>query len=67
MKMRYDSEVDALYIGILDEKTFESEEVSEGIVVDYTEDGRVVGIEVLNASKQPIEFSNINKLVEAVA
>jgi len=67
MKMRYDSEVDALYIRILDEKTFESEETSEGVVVDYTEDNRVIGIEVLNASKRLIEFSNINKLVEAVA
>ena len=67
MKMRYDSEVDALYIRILDEKAFESEEVSEGIVVDYTKDNKVIGVEVLNASKRLIEFSNIDKLVEAVA
>ena len=67
MKMRYDSEVDALYIRILDEKAFESEEVSEDIVVDYTKDNKVIGVEVLNASKRLIEFSNIDKLVEAVA
>jgi len=66
MKMRYDPEVDALYIRILDEKAFESEEASEGIIIDYTKDNRVIGVEVLNASNRLIEFSNIEKLVEAV-
>ena len=65
--MRYDPEVDVLYIRILNEKAFESEEVSEDIIVDYTEDNKVIGLEVLNASKRLIEFSNIDKLVEAVA
>jgi len=67
MKMRYDPEVDVLYISILNEKAFESEEMSEDIIADYTEDNKVIGIEVLNASKRLIEFSNIEKLVEAVA
>ena len=56
-----------MYIRILNEKAFESEEVSEDIIVDYTEDNKVIGLEVLNASKRLIEFSNIDKLVEAVA
>ncbi len=67
MKMRYDPEVDALYISILDEKAIESEEVSTGIIVDYAKNNKVIGIEVLNASKHLIEFSNIEKLARAVA
>lgn len=67
MRMRYDPEVDALYISILNEKTFESEEVSDGIIVDYAEDNRVIGVEVLNASKHMVEFSNIEELIKAVA
>ncbi len=31
------------------EPVLESEEVSEGIMLDYDRDGRIVGLEVLNA------------------
>ena len=30
----------------------DSEEVADGIVVDYDEEGRIVGIEILDASKR---------------
>jgi len=47
----YDPEADAAYIPLSDAKPYEAEEVAPGVILDYTEDGRVVGIEILHASK----------------
>ena len=52
MKLKYDKEVDVLYVSLLDERVFESDEEKQGIILDYSAEGRVVGIEILNASKQ---------------
>ncbi len=51
VKMSHDPEADAVYITLSDETPFEAAEVSPGVVLDFTEDGRVIGIEVLSASK----------------
>lgn len=45
----YDPESDAAYIRFSSGKVEESQEVSAGIVLDYDEDGRIVGMEVLDA------------------
>ena len=47
----YDPEADAAYIPLSDAKPSEAEEVAPGVVLDYIEDGRVVGIGILHASK----------------
>ena len=51
MKLKIDRENDALYFR-LDESTeiIESEEVEPGIILDFDEQGRVVGIEMLYLS-----------------
>ncbi|GIV78012.1 MAG: hypothetical protein KatS3mg050_2406 [Litorilinea sp.] len=51
MKITYDSEVDALYIQFL-ETTVTTEHVAEGIAMDYDPEGRLAGIEILDASKR---------------
>jgi uncharacterized protein YuzE len=45
----YDAEANAAYIRFSPEKVQESEEVSAGIVLDYDAEGRIVGMEVLDA------------------
>lgn len=50
MKVKYDKEVDILYIKFNDKQINESDEDKPGIILDYAEDGSVVGIEILNAS-----------------
>lgn len=50
MKVKYDREVDILYIKFNDKQINESDEDKPGIILDYAEDGSVVGIEILNAS-----------------
>jgi uncharacterized protein YuzE len=52
MKVRYDKELDILCVSLSDEVVFESDEEKKGLILDYSSDGRVVGIELLNASKQ---------------
>ena len=47
MKITYDQKVDSLYFGLTDSKVFESEEVDPGIIYDYDEKDKVIGIEVL--------------------
>ena len=52
MKVYYDDEVDALYIKLGEEDPEGVVEISEGVNVDTTSDKRIVGIEILNASKK---------------
>lgn len=51
MKITYDREVDALYIRFL-ETTVTTKHVAEGIAVDYAADGRIAGIEILDACRR---------------
>jgi uncharacterized protein YuzE len=51
MMISYDSEVDALYIRFI-ETTVTTKHVADGIAVDYVADGRIAGIEVLDARKR---------------
>ena len=50
MKLKYDKETDILYIRLNDLKIVESDE-KNGVIIDYSEKGEVVAIEVLAASK----------------
>jgi uncharacterized protein YuzE len=52
MKLKVDHEADALYLSLSEEPASESEEVSPGIIVDFDEKGRAVGIEMLHLSKR---------------
>ncbi|MBI5749000.1 MAG: DUF2283 domain-containing protein [Nitrospinae bacterium] len=51
MRITYDSEVDALYIRFI-ETTVTTNHVAEGIAVDYDAEGRIAGIEILDALKR---------------
>ena len=52
MKIEYDSKNDLMNIEFLPgEKISESQEIT-GIIVDYAEDGRIVSLEILDASKR---------------
>jgi len=52
MKIKYDKEVDVLYITLSDEQIKESDEHKPGIILDYDANGNMVGIEILDASKK---------------
>ena len=50
MKVKYDKEVDILYIKLSDLPIKESDEDKPGVILDYAADGSIVGLEILNAS-----------------
>lgn len=51
MKVKYDKDVDILYILLSENKIAESDEEKPGIILDYDKSGSIVGIEILDASK----------------
>ncbi len=52
MKLNYYPETDSLYINLSEQPSVESQEISEGILLDYDADGRLVGIDIDNASNK---------------
>ncbi len=50
--MRVDHGADAVYLNLTDRPIKDSAEVADGIVVDYDNEGRIVGVEILGASKR---------------
>lgn len=52
MKVRYDRKVDAAYIGLSSKKPSGGVELEKGVILHLTEDGKIVGIEILSASKR---------------
>jgi len=52
MKVYYDDEVDALYLRLGDETPEGVIEISDGVNLDTTSEDKIVGIEILNASKK---------------
>jgi uncharacterized protein YuzE len=52
MRFHYDKKSDVLYLRFNESRYRESDEVAEGIILDYDRAGRLVGMEVLDASKK---------------
>ena len=55
MKTTYDPQADALYVRFAEAAVVESEEVSDGVVLDFDAEGRIVAIEVLDARRHLAE------------
>ncbi|MBC8205417.1 DUF2283 domain-containing protein [bacterium] len=49
MKIEYDHQVDALYIRIKEEFVHRTLELDEGVNLDFDENNRLIGIEILDA------------------
>jgi uncharacterized protein YuzE len=49
MKLNYYPETDSLYIDLSSKPSKESVEISEGIVLDYDDEGHITGIDIDNA------------------
>ena len=52
MRIQYDPSADAMYIRLVEGVVADSDEVREGVVLDYDAAGKVLGIEVLNVSER---------------
>jgi len=50
MKIEYDKEVDALYIRLQEKHVKRTVEIEDGINIDLDKNGKLVGIEILDAT-----------------
>ena len=67
MKLNYYPETDSLYIDLSEIPSVESREISKGVVLDYDADGKLVGIDIDNAShKVEMEKLILSKLPATV-
>lgn len=59
MNVIYDPETDTLNIIFRKAKISESDELREGIIIDYGQDGNIVSMEILDASEHVSEPQGI--------
>ena len=50
MKLNYHPDTDSLYIALSPNPSADSNEVADGVVLDFDADGKLVGIDIDNAS-----------------
>ncbi|MCX5868556.1 MAG: DUF2283 domain-containing protein [Proteobacteria bacterium] len=63
MKVSYDKKYDIAYIRFSELKPDGAVEIEEGLAVDTTSEGKIVGIEIFDASKR-IQLDELFKLVQ---
>ncbi len=51
MKANYDTKTDILYIQLSEGKYDKSEKVNDSVILDISSDGKMMGIEILDASE----------------
>lgn len=51
IRVQYDAKADAMYIWLRKTKYEISEELAENVILDLDKRGRIIGIEILDASK----------------
>lgn len=54
MKITYDKKVDAKYVSIKKGKVFKTKSLNESIFYDVNKEGEVLGIEILDSSKNDV-------------
>ena len=71
MKLHYDVDTDSLYIDLADRPGVDSDEVADGVVLDFDADGHLVGIDIENASQrvnlQQLVLDRLPSTVETIA
>ena len=67
MKIIYDRETDTLSLILAEGPVAESDELREGVVIDYDSAGRIVGMELLDASEHVADPASIAFELKEVA
>ena len=60
VKFDYDPAVDAAYLTLGKGKVLESEQVEPGLVVDFGQDDKVLGVEILRFSRRFMRESKVS-------
>ena len=61
MQISFDKVANVLYLQFSHETVKDSEEISEGVVIDYGKNDNIMGIEILNFSQRKI---NLNEIIQ---
>jgi uncharacterized protein YuzE len=64
MKIEFDKQADALYIHLQEKTVAKTKEVEEGILLDFDEDNRLIGLEILDVTKRFALADIVNLQVE---
>ncbi len=71
MKLSYYADTDSLYIDLSERTSADSQEISEGVVLDFDAEGRLVGIDIDNASRhvqlERLVLSHLPSEIEQIA
>ncbi len=59
MKVIFDPETDTMNLIFRNDAISESDEIKKGIILDYNKDGKIVSMEILDASEQITEPEGI--------
>ncbi len=62
MKITYDKQADAIYITFL-ETTVTSQHITKGVTLDFAQDGKLAGIEILNAKENLGSVDTLQKVL----
>ena len=65
MQAKYDTEQDILRIRWSDAPIEESDEEQLGVILDYDQQGNVIGVEILNASHKISQWQQLTSLIRA--
>ena len=57
MRISYDEVDDAMYIRFSEADYYQSDEVKEGVILDFDKGGRIIALEILDVSKRLPEMS----------
>jgi uncharacterized protein YuzE len=61
MEISFDKVANVLYLQFSHEKVKDSEEIKDGIIIDYGENDNIIGIEILNYRERDL---NLNELIQ---
>ncbi|MBU1685674.1 DUF2283 domain-containing protein [Patescibacteria group bacterium] len=52
MRINYDEVDDAMYIRFSEGEYYQSDEVKEGVILDFDKEGKIIALELLDVSKR---------------
>ena len=62
MKIRYDSDADAMYITFRDDKVDHTKEIDENTIADFNKNGQVIGVELLFVKERNLRCCTNNRI-----
>ena len=72
MDFNYDKMANTLYIRFSSEKVLNSDEIADGIILDYGKNDNIIGVEILNFTHRKLDLNdliqmNVEELIPRLA